>query len=467
MRAIGVGLLRLLLLSTLLWSPAGLAAEPPRVLRAVSLPDVVEPLLPAVVSISVLKQNRAPQPEHEKTTKPTPVLGSGFIIDPDGSIVTNRHVIADAYRITVTLDDGTSYPARLLGTNALPDLALLKIDAGHPLPAVSFGDSDALRIGDTVVVIGNPLGLASSISVGVVSALNRNLDQTMLDDFIQTDAAINHGSSGGPMFNLNGEVVGVSWALLAPGDYEGSVGIGLAIPSRDAAFVVDQLRRYGWWHAGFAGMRLQQITPETAMALGLSDTGGGIVASIWPDGPAQAAGIMEGDVVLEVNHRRFPDVRALRRYLSETAPQTTVPVRLWRWRQPQTMELTLDSWPPSAAALDPAGQPVMLPSDEDRPLTPTLGLTMSSVTDTQRKAQVLAGGRLGVAVVAVAPNSLAADAGLVADDIILRVQDEVAATPEQVQKAVDAAQQQGAGIILFLVQRQGTPRWLPMRLHPR
>jgi serine protease Do len=392
----------LIVFAMLLPLSTALASAPPRVLGTASLPDVVAPLLPAVVSISVLKQNREPPPEHDETTKPAPVLGSGFIIDPDGSIVTNRHVIADAYRITVTLDDGTSYPARLLGTNALPDLALLKIDASHPLPAVSFGDSNALRIGDTVVVIGNPLGLASSISVGVVSALNRNLDQTMIDDFIQTDAAINPGNSGGPMFNLKGEVVGVNWALLAPGRFEGSVGIGLAIPSRDVAFVVDQLRRYGWWHAGFAGMRLQQITPEIAMALGLSGTGGGIVASIWPDGPAEAAGITEGDVVLEFNHRHFPDVRALRRYISETAPQTKVPVLLWRWRHGQTVDLTVDSWPPSAAALDPAGQPVVLPSDEERPLTPTLGLTMSIVTDAQRKAQGLAGGRPGVVVVAVA-----------------------------------------------------------------
>jgi serine protease Do len=434
----------------------------------VSLPDVVLPLLPAVVSISVLHQRTGNPPETEQSTKPIIDLGSGFIVGADGMIVTNRHVVAGGYRVTVTLEDGTSYPAHIIGTNALPDLALLKINANRSLPAVSFGDSNSLKIGDTVIVIGNPEGLSNSISVGVVSALNRNLDTTAIDDFIQTDAAINHGSSGGPMFNLRGEVVGVSWALISPGQTSGSIGIGLAIPSRDAAFVVEQLRRSGRWNAGFAGMRLQQLTPEISRALGLHDTESAIVASVWPSGPAEAAKIMPGDTVLEFNHRRFPDVRALRRAIGETTPNTTVPLLIWRDRKEQTIELTITQWPASAANLNPAGPPVVVPGDEDRNDTNRpLGLTMTAINNAQQSSEDPLSRKTGAQVSAVAPHSLAAEAGIEPQDIILRVGPDPVATPQQVSTNIEKAQQQGVDIMLVLVLRNGRPHWIPMRMHPR
>ncbi len=468
MRLLHLVLLHLILPAVLLTAPAALASAPPRVEGTVSLADVLAPLLPAVVSISVLHQQPAAPPETEESTKPITDLGSGFIIGADGMIVTNRHVVAGGYRVTVTLGDGTSYPAHLIGTNALPDLALLKINANRSLPTVSFGDSNDLRIGDTVIVIGNPEGLSNSISVGVVSALNRNLDSSSVDDFIQTDAAINHGNSGGPMFNLKGEVVGVNWALISPGQRSGSIGIGLAIPSRDAAFIVEQLRRAGRWNAGFAGMRLQQLTPEISAALGLHDTRGAIIASVWPDGPAETAKFMPGDAVLEFNHRRFPDVRALRRAISETAPNTTIPVLIWRDHQEQSVDLAMTEWPASAALLNPAGLPVAIPDDEDRNETNRpVGLTMIAINDAQQSSEDPMSQHGGVKVNAVAPHSLASEAGIETEDIILRVASDRVTTPEQVSDDVEKARQQNADILLVLLLRNNRPRWVPMRMHPR
>jgi serine protease Do len=383
-------------------------------------------------------------------------------------IVTNRHVVVGGYRVTVTLEDGTSYPAHLIGTNALPDLALLKINANRTLPTVSFGDSSKLKIGETVIVIGNPEGLSNSISAGVVSALNRNLDTTAIDDFIQTDAAINHGNSGGPMFNLDGEVVGVCWALISPGARTGSIGIGLAIPSRDAAFVIEQLRRYGRFNAGFSGMRLQQLTPEISAAAGLRDTQGAIVASVWPNGPAAAAKITPGDVLLEYDHQRFADVRALRRAIGQTTPNTTVPVLVWRARAQQSVNLTIGAWPASAGALNPAGEPVVIPDDEDRNETDRpLGLTMAPISDAEHYSEEPMPRRTGVKVSAVAPHSLASEAGIEADDVIVRVEAERIAMPQQVAAAIETAKRQNVDILLLLVLRNNRPRWVPMRMHPR
>ena len=263
--------IRLVAVVVAVWLAAGPArAELPPEQRPANLPDLVATLLPAVVNISTLSQQPGPggsvaQGGEMMMSAPLKEYGSGFIVDPSGYIVTNRHVIAGAYKVTVTLDDGQPYPAEVVSANERPDLALLKIETGRALPTVPWGNSDDLRIGQTVIAIGNPLGLASSVSVGVISALNRDLSETMIDDFIQTDAAINHGNSGGPLFNLRGQVIGVNWALFTPNavklDRPGS-----ASPSRpnDASFVVGEMRKYGHLRPGFVGLRLQQVTPEIA-----------------------------------------------------------------------------------------------------------------------------------------------------------------------------------------------------------
>ena len=257
-------------------APTARAGSLPGV-SATDLPDVVAPLLEAVVNIAVLRPHAGDQAPGggENLAPPDRSVGSGFVISQDGFIVTNNHVVAGAYAVTVAFNDGKTFPATIVATNRRPDIALLKIDAGLPLKAVVFGDSDALRIAEPVIAIGNPVGLSSSVSVGVISALNRDISLSMIDDFIQTDAAINHGNSGGPLFNLKGEVIGVNSALYATSTGAGSAGLGFAIPSREAEWVVEEMRRQGRVHAGFLGLRIQQVTLDIQTALGLPSKNGG------------------------------------------------------------------------------------------------------------------------------------------------------------------------------------------------
>jgi serine protease Do len=423
--------------------------------------------MPAVVNLDVVKP--------EKTSTPDPgnplaaavtakhFLGSGFIIDPDGYIVTNRHVVIGGEQVTATFDDGTTLPVEVVSLNARPDLALLKVNAGHPLPAVHFGDSDAIKVGETVIAIGNPLGLSNSISVGVVSALNRDLNDTFIDDFIQTDAAINHGNSGGPLFNMEGEVIGVNWALIGP--TEGSAGLGLAIPANDVAFVVDQMRRFGKYRAGFAGMRLQQVTVELVGALGLpADTSGGIITALTAGGPSERAQIHIGDVVVEFNHKQLRDVRALLRAIGATAPGSTIPVRFWRDRRLITVDLTLGSWAEADTAFDPAGQQ---PAQRvNLSGTPELGLHMTELNDGVRTLHDIDARQKGVLVLAVTPHSRGAIAGIEGGDYVLRVGPTEVSTPKEVLDRLNAAKQAGLSKTVLLVMTGDRPHWVALALGP-
>jgi serine protease Do len=454
--------LRLVLIAALLLGGAGPSlASPPLGAASLSLPDIVAPLLGAVVNISVLKRADAAAATAEAGTaigRAQHSLGSGFIIDPDGTIVTNRHVVADGYSVTVTLDDDRQFPARVLATNLYPDLAVLKIEAGAPLPTVHFGDSSALRLGETVVAIGNPLGLSGSISVGVVSALNRNLRSTVIDDFIQTDASINHGNSGGPLFNLRGEVVGVNWALIS--DTSGSVGLGLAIPAVDAAAVVERMRRFGRINAGFPGMNIQPLTPALAAAFGVAGTAGGVVAQVWPGSGAEKAGVRIGDVVLQIGSERRPDARAMLREMIHFPPGSVAPLVLWRDGQTISTDLTVTDFPPQ---FDPAGPPAMADRGP-RVVSPPLGLRLAAMSDDARKAYRLATGQTGVVVEQVAANSAGADAGLTAGDIIERVQDDPVATPDEAVRRLRQARAEGHEMAPLLVHSQSRLQWLPVAL---
>ena len=265
-------------------APARASPPPATAESAEILPPLVAGLLPSVVNITILKQRPGPggmaQGATEMENAPVKEIGSGFIIDPDGYILTARHVVEGAYEVTVVLSDHLGYPAEVLSTNARPDLALLRIHAGRPLQAVRIGDSDALRMGESVIAVGNPYGLSDTVTVGVVSALNRDINETSIDDFIQTDAAVNHGNSGGPLFNLAGEVVGLNAQILTPNDTAGSIGLSLAIPINDAMAVEREMREYGRLRAGYLGLRLEQLTPEIAGVVGLADTSGGIVSAV-------------------------------------------------------------------------------------------------------------------------------------------------------------------------------------------
>jgi serine protease Do len=440
---------------------AAAQAAPPLAGATPSLPDIVAPLLGAVVNISVLQRPDTAAEASEAAAligRAKHSLGSGFIIDPAGYIVTNRHVVADGYSVTVTLDDDRQFSAQVLATNLYPDLALLKVEAGAPLPTVRFGDSNALRLGETVIAIGNPLGLSGSISVGVVSALNRNMRSTVIDDFIQTDASINHGNSGGPLFNLGGEVVGVNWALVS--DTSGSIGLGLAIPANDAAAVVANMRRFGRINAGFPGMNIQALTPALADSFGISGTQGGVVTQILPGAGADKAGIRIGDVVLQIGAERTPDARAMLRQLIHFPPGSVAPVLLWRAGQTVSVDLTLTEFPPQ---FDPGGPPAM--ADRGKRVTsPPLGLRLAAMSEEARKAYRVATGQSGVVIEEVAANSAGADAGLASGDVIERVQDAPVSTPDEATDLLKKARQQGRETVPMLVRSQSRLQWMAMPL---
>jgi serine protease Do len=325
-----------------------------------SFADLSAQLLPTVVNISTSQTLRSPQRGAVPNVPPNSVLdefykkflgpsqnlprhvtslGSGFIIDPSGLIVTNNHVIVNADHITVTLNDGTSLPARLIGRDEKTDLALLKINARRPLPAAHFGDSDRARIGDWVIAIGNPFGLGSTVTAGIVSARNRSIDAGPYDEFIQTDAPINQGNSGGPLFDMSGAVVGVNSAIYSPTG--GSVGIGFAIPSSMARDVIGQLRATGTVRRGYVGVNIQPVTQDLAQGMGLPGAMGALVSNVTPNGPAARAGIHTGDVILNFDGKKIPDARTLSRVAASTQIGKTVNVDILRNHHRMTVRLTV------------------------------------------------------------------------------------------------------------------------------
>ena len=264
-------------------------------------------------------------------------LGSGFVIDPSGLIVTNNHVIADADEITANFADGGKFEAKIVGIDDKTDLALLKVEAPAPLKAAKFGRSDKMRVGDWVLAIGNPFGFGGTVTAGIVSALDRDINSGPYDHYIQTDASINRGNSGGPLFNIGGEVIGINTAIMSPTG--GSIGIGFAVPSEIAVPVIEQLRRFGEVHRGWIGVRIQDVTDEVASGLGMSDNKGAFIAGLTDDGPAAKAGIKEGDVVLEFNGKPVKSMRELPRIVADTPPGDSVDVIVMRDGQRVTLKI--------------------------------------------------------------------------------------------------------------------------------
>ena len=287
-------------------------------------------------------QRRGPQQGPEGGGGGTSV-GSGFIIDPAGYIVTNNHVIEGGDELTVTLADNTVLKAKLVGKDEKVDLALLKVESDKPLPAVAFGDSDRSRVGDWVLAIGNPFGLGGTVTAGIVSARGRDIRQSAYDDFIQTDAAINRGNSGGPLFNMKGEVVGINTAIYSQSG--GSVGVGFSVPANLASPVINQLREFGRARRGFLGVSIQPVTPDIAESLGLKEPAGALVGRVNDGGPADAAGIKGGDVILKFNGQDLKDVRTLQRVVADTPIGRSVPVILWRDGRSVTVQAAVGELP--------------------------------------------------------------------------------------------------------------------------
>ncbi|MBC7434350.1 MAG: Do family serine endopeptidase [Rubritepida sp.] len=391
-------------------------------------------------------------------------LGSGFIIDASGIVVTNNHVIDGASEINVILADNTVLRAELLGTDPRTDLAVLRVRHSAPLPFVPWGNSDTAEVGDWVLAIGNPFGLGGTVTTGIVSARGRDIRQGPFDDFIQTDAAINRGNSGGPLFNMRGEVVGINTAIYSPSG--GSIGIGFSIPSNLARGVAMQLADGGRVRRGWLGVNIQQVTDEIAESLGLrGGTRGALIARAQEGAPAAAAGIRNGDVVLRFNNQDVRDMRGLPRIVAETAVGTQVPVVVWREGREVTVQVTLGELPPEQQL---AGANPQAPAPQaSRPVEITgLGMRVAAITPELRERLRLRPEQRGVAVVEVAPNSPSAERELRPGDIILEVQQERVNTPQELNERVERLRRQGRGTALFLVESESGQRFVPLRLTP-
>jgi len=378
-------------------------------------------------------------------------LGSGFIVDPAGYVVTNNHVIDDATDISVTLTTGKAYPAKLIGTDKKTDLALLKIESPTPLPTVSFGDSDAIRVGDWVMAVGNPFGLGGTVTSGIVSARGRDLNASAFDDFLQIDASINQGNSGGPTFSMAGDVIGINTAIFSPNG--GSVGIGFAIPSNLAKPIIATLREKGSIERGWLGVQIQGVTPEIASAVGLDKPAGAIVSEVMPDSPAAKAGLQRGDVILAFAGKAVDHLRDLPRLVAATPIGGKADVTLWRdhAKQTVTVEVAKLADEQVAANDDQPEAPAVPPADT----VETLGLTLASLTPDLRQQFGIPETISGVVVTSVADDGPAAKRGLQPGDVIEQVGSDPVATPQQVAKLAKAAHAENRNAVLLLVNRQG------------
>ncbi|HZR62705.1 MAG TPA: DegQ family serine endoprotease [Xanthobacteraceae bacterium] len=391
-------------------------------------------------------------------------LGSGFIIDPSGLVVTNNHVIADADEISVILNDGTKLKAELVGKDTKSDIALLRVHSDKPLHAVKFGDSDNLRLGEWVIAIGNPFSLGGSVTAGIISARHRDINSGPYDNYIQTDAAINRGNSGGPLFNLNGEVIGINTAIISPSG--GSIGIGFAIPSDSATPIIDQLQKYGEARRGWLGVRIQQVTDELAESLSLGSPRGALVAGVDDKGPAKPGGLEPGDVVVKFDGHDIKEMRDLPRIVADTAVGKEVDVVVIRKGKEETHKVTIGRLNETVkvASADPKKD---APPPEKSVVQKTLGLELSSLTDDLRRRFKIRDNVKGVVITGVDPNAAnaAPDKHLAAGDVIAEVQYQAVNTPADLQKRVDELKQQGKKVAVLLVSNaDGETRFVALNL---
>ena len=388
-------------------------------------------------------------------------LGSGFIIDPSGTVVTNNHVVGEAAKVEVVLQDNTKYPAKIVGRDPRTDVAVLKIKADKPLPSVSFGDSNAAQVGDWVVAVGNPFGLGGSVTTGIISARGRDLHSGQFDDFLQIDAPINRGNSGGPTFNLKGEVIGINTAIYSPNG--GSVGIGFAVPANVAKNVVDQIESHGKVTRGWLGVQIQQVTPPIAASLGLKSDHGAIVAAVTSNSPAAQAGLKQGDVVLSVNGTEIKEMRDLPRLVAAMAPGTKASMTVWRKDASSDLQVTIGDAPENpqvAMSNDRRGSD----NGDEAGRAQALGLQFATLNNELRRQLHVGRDVQGAVVTGVSDGGAGDSLGVERGDIIVTI------NQQPVQSATDAAQMLKSAAnspqksALLLINRRGATRYLGVDL---
>ena len=461
------------------------AADLPEINIVDGFADLVDAVKPAVVNISVTGsvtspiqrhgfRNQSPELEEffkrffgdqfempEGGDKPferkTTAVGSGFVVGPEGLVVTNHHVIEDADEIEVVFDDGTRVPARLKGTDTKTDIALLELEGSGPYPYVQFGDSEIARVGDWVVAIGNPFGLGGTTTKGIISARGRDIRSGPLDDFIQIDAPINRGNSGGPLFNMKGEVIGINSAIFSPNG--GSVGIGFAIPSAMASNVINQLKETGTVQRGYLGVQIQTVTEDIADSLGLDNARGALVTQVIEDSPAEAAGLEAGDIILEFDGNEIKRMRELPKIVALTEKDKEVEVAVWRNEEEKIMRVSV------GGNSDGASSPVAA-AESRSPEVSKLGLKLEMLDDAAREKYQVPEESSGVLVVGVNPDSPAAERGMAQGEVITKVGNSDVSSPDDVESAIGDAVKQSKKSVLLLVERAGRVRYVAIPLGP-
>jgi serine protease Do len=377
-------------------------------------------------------------------------LGSGFIVDPSGIIVTNNHVIADAEEITVSLDDNSQYKATVIGKDSKTDLAVLKINAGKPLPYVSFGESDGIRVGDWVIAIGNPYGLGGTVTAGIISARARDINAGPFDDFLQTDAAINRGNSGGPMFNMKGEVVGINTAIFSPTG--GSVGIGFAVPSSLAEPIIKQLREGKKITRGWLGVKIQAVSPEIAESLGMKEPKGALVVGMTPNSPAKKAKIESGDVIVRFNGKEIDTMRKLPRVVAETPIGKEVDIEVVRNGKVKKLEVTVGKMDESEEKKPAEEKPSEAPARKGETV---LDMQLTPITDEIRSEYGLAASARGILVMEMKEGSVAQKKGIEAGDVIVEAGQKPMRTVADFKDAITYVKDMKRKSILLYLLRDG------------
>ena len=399
-----------------------------------------------------------PDDEDGEPAGPGQALGSGFLIDAGGYVVTNNHVIKGADKVEVTLADGRKFDARVIGHDDKTDVALVKVESDKPLPFVPWGDSDKARVGDWIMAVGNPFGLGGTVTAGIVSARGRDIQSGPFDDFLQIDAPINRGNSGGPTFNMSGEVIGINTAIYSPNG--GSIGIGFAIPASLARPIVEDLKTKGHVDRGWLGVTIQPMTPEIASSLGLAGPEGALVLNVAPNSPAAKAGLKQGDVVRSVDGKPVKEFRDLAKLVAGTGPEKSVALNVWRDGRDVSTTVSLARMPAdqTASADEPArGAPKARPAA-------SLGASLAPLTRETRQRLQLPEDSKGAVVVEVKRDGAAAEAGLRPGDVIARVGDRTVTGPNDVIETLNAAGKENRKSVLMLVRRQGNERFVAVPL---